>query len=311
MRKWIIDTDTASDDCAALLLAASQKDIEILGVTVVTGNVGLHQAADNALMTLEVCGCDAPVYLGAERPLVRERQPTISVHGKDGMGDMDLIHPTCKPADERAVDFILRMVRKYPGEVEIITLGPATNVALAILTDRTAMAGVKRIYSMGTCGFGHGIATPVAEFNVFIDAEAYGIMLDSGLPITIAGFDMCMGDIALNKDDLAALACGSKSGQFLEKVTRKLLQFNRETRGLYQTELPDAVAIAAAIWDDFILDYVDCHCYCCINDGPTYGQVIFYRKDRIYEAVPAVENCNVTLITKVDAALFKRRLLAI
>lgn len=88
MRRFIVDTDTASDDAAALMIAALSEEIDLLGVTIVAGNVGLKQATDNALMTLEVCGSDAPVYLGAKRPLFRERHETISVHGKDGIKDV-------------------------------------------------------------------------------------------------------------------------------------------------------------------------------------------------------------------------------
>lgn len=179
MRRFIVDTDTASDDAAALMIAALSEEIDLLGVTIVAGNVGLKQATDNALMTLEVCGSDAPVYLGAKRPLFRERHETISVHGKDGMGDCDIIHPKRSPEEKRAVEFILEQVERYPNEVELVVLGPATNIALAILTDREIMSKVKHIWSMGTPGFGFGNATPVSEFNVFIDAEAYALMLDT------------------------------------------------------------------------------------------------------------------------------------
>ena len=102
MRRFIVDTDTASDDAAALMIAALSEEIDLLGVTIVAGNVWLKQATDNALMTLEVCGSDAPVYLGAKRPLFRERHETISVHGKDGMGDCDIIHPKRSPEEKRA-----------------------------------------------------------------------------------------------------------------------------------------------------------------------------------------------------------------
>lgn len=166
MRRFIVDTDTASDDAAALMIAALSEEIDLLGVTIVAGNVGLKQATDNALMTLEVCGSDAPVYLGAKRPLFRERHETISVHGKDGMGDCDIIHPKRSPEEKRAVEFILEQVERYPNEVELVVLGPATNIALAILTDREIMSKVKHIWSMGTPGFGFGNATPVSEFNV-------------------------------------------------------------------------------------------------------------------------------------------------
>ena len=162
-RKFIIDTDTASDDAAAIMMAALSDDIELLGVTAVSGNVDVEQAGLNALQTLEVCGrADVPVYPGAKRPLFHERKATVSVHGKDGMGDKGIIHPAGKMQDRRAVDFILDTVKKYPGEVEIAVLGPATNIALAVLTDRDAMKNVKRIWSMGTPGFGPGNATPVS-----------------------------------------------------------------------------------------------------------------------------------------------------
>lgn len=232
MRRFIVDTDTASDDAAALMIAALSEEIDLLGVTIVAGNVGLKQATDNALMTLEVCGSDAPVYLGAKRPLFRERHETISVHGKDGMGDCDIIHPKRSPEEKRAVEFILEQVERYPNEVELVVLGPATNIALAILTDREIMSKVKHIWSMGTPGFGFGNATPVSEFNVFIDAEAYALMLDLEIPVTIAGFDLCAGNIGLDRYELSYLAHGSKPAQFLEQATSKLLQFNLDPERL-------------------------------------------------------------------------------
>lgn len=307
MRKWIIDTDTASDDSCAIMLAALSPDIEILGVTAVAGNVCVEQAADNALMTLEVCGCDAPVFLGAKRPMLRERKDTISVHGKDGMGDMDIIHPTRRPEKTRAVDFILDTVAANPDEVELIVLGPATNVALAILTDREIMSHVKHIWSMGTPGFGPGNATPVAEFNVFIDAEAYSVMLDSGIPVTIAGFDLCTGEIGFDKKELAILEAGNAPGKFLEKATKVILQFNIDTRGAYLVDLPDAIAVAAALWDDFVTGSVECFCTCSTLPGETYGQVIMYRKGSTYESMPAIKGYNSRVISSVSEEIFTTR----
>lgn len=306
-RKFIVDTDTASDDAAALMIAALSENVDLLGVTVVAGNVGLEQATKNALMTLEVCGCDAPVFAGAKRPLVRERKETVSVHGADGMGDCDIIHPKKKAEDRSAVEFILQQVRENPGEVELAVLGPATNIALAVLTDRDAMRKVKHIWSMGTPGFGPGNATPVAEFNVYIDAEAYSVMLDAGVPVTIVGFDMCAGEIGLDKQELARLAQGNACGRFLEKATRQLLQFKLTTQGVHMVDLPDAVAIAAAVWPDYVKSSVKCYCTCCTVEGETYGQVIFYQKGRTYEAMPAVGDYSAEVITAVDEETFTRR----
>ena len=311
MRKFIIDTDTASDDAAAILLAVMSKEIDLLGVTIVAGNVDVEQAGQNALMTLQECGSEAPVFLGAKRPLFRERKETISVHGKDGMGDRGIICPTRTAETKRAVDFILETVNAYPGEVEIVALGPATNIAIAVLTDRDIMRKVKHIWSMGTPGFGPGNATPVSEFNVFIDAEAYALMLDAGVPVTIAGFDLCVGDIGLDLNQLAHLAKGSKTGNYLCEATKVLLEFNRETRGVDMVDLPDAVAMAAALWPDFITGKVKCHCQCCLDNGPTYGQVIFYQEGRTYEAVPEWNEANAEVITSVDERIFTERFMKI
>ena len=307
MRKIIIDTDTASDDAAAIMMAVLTKDIDLLGVTVVSGNVDVVQAGNNALMTLEICGCNVPVYLGAKRPLFHERKETISVHGTDGMGDRGIINPKAAPALDRAVEFILDMASAYPGELEITTLGPATNIALAVLTDRDTMGKVKHIWSMGTPGFGTGNATPVSEFNVFLDAEAYALMLDAGVPVTIAGFDLCEGEIGLDLDQLAHLEKGAEPGRFLVEATKELLEFNKRTRGVAMVDLPDAVAMAVSLWPEFTLGKVQCHCHCCVDAGPTYGQVIFYQDGRTYEAVPLMQDANAEVVTAVDVELFTRR----
>ena len=128
------------------------------------------------------------------RCFVLDIKDAFSVFGEDGMGDADLIHPKGKAEEEDAVDFILDTIKEDPGEVEIIALGPATNIARAIDKDPETMQDVKMIWSMGTAGLGVGNASPVAEFNVYADAPAYKVMLDSGLPITIIGLDMCGGE---------------------------------------------------------------------------------------------------------------------
>lgn len=307
MRKFIIDTDTASDDCAALMMACMTKNIEIMGVTVVAGNVSVEQAGRNAKMTLEVCGSDVPVFLGAKQPLMHSRKETISVHGVDGMGDKGLIHPQGGFTPGDAVDYILNTVAEYPDEIELVVLGPVTNIALAILRDRETMSHVKRIWSMGTPGFGSGNATPVSEFNVFIDAEAYKIMLDSGIPVSIAGFDLCVGDIEIDLDELEEIASSSPQGAFLKDATVVLLDFNRKTRGQDMIDLPDAVAMAAAIWPETVTGRMNVYCYTCIEDGPCYGQVIFYQEGRTYESMPEIPGYPDEVITSMDADEFTKR----
>lgn len=108
MRKFIIDTDTGSDDAVAIIMALKSPDVKAEAMTTVCGNVPLEQATKNGLMTIEVAnGQKPPLYAGAAKPLMRDLVTSVSVHGEDGMGDCDLIHPTIVPENKHAVDAIL------------------------------------------------------------------------------------------------------------------------------------------------------------------------------------------------------------
>src|SRR5271154_5976680 len=111
MRNFLIDTDTASDDAVAIIMALAAPDVRVLGLTTVAGNVGLEQATSNALLTAEVCNSDVPVFMGAEKPLTRAHDHAHWFHGKDGMGDRGFPKPTRAPEREHGGDAILRLAR--------------------------------------------------------------------------------------------------------------------------------------------------------------------------------------------------------
>ncbi len=307
----IIDTDTAGDDAAALILAAKSDDVEILGVTVLAGNVSLEQGAKNALAVLELIGCDAPVYLGASAPLSGEEKECFSVYGADGMGEADLIHPKGSPrTDKSAIDFILDTVRANPGEIEIVALGPATNLALAIERDRETMLQVKRIWSMGTAGFGPGNATPVAEFNVYKDAPAYRIMLELGVPVTVIGLDMDDEPTWTYEDKLAEMHDGNYVQRFMADATRKLLEF-KKGNGIPAVDLPDAVAMACLVWPDFVEETTLCYGSCITEPGETYGMLVYYRDGFTYDSMPEIGKCNISVVSKAKKEEFVDRLNAV
>ncbi len=310
IHKIIVDSDTAGDDAAALILAARSKTVEILGVTVAAGNVSLEQAALNSMAALELAGCDAPVYLGATAPLSGEEKECFSVYGKDGMGEADIVHPKGKPREKHAVDFILETVRANPGEVEIVALGPVTNLALAIQKDRETMCKVKRIWSMGTAGFGPGNATPVAEFNVYKDAPAYKIMLELGVPVTILGLDMDDEPTWHDEKKLEEMKEGSEAQRFIATATRKLLEF-KKGNGIAAVDLPDAVAMACICWPDFVEETTQCYGSCITEPGETYGMVIFYREGFTYDSMPKIGKCNVSVVSKAKKSEFVDRLNAV
>ncbi len=310
IHKIIVDSDTAGDDAAALILAAKSETVEILGVTVAAGNVSLEQAAKNSMAALELAGCSAPVYLGASAPLSGEEKECFSVYGKDGMGEADIVHPKGKPREKNAVDFILDTVRANPGEVELVALGPVTNLALAIRKDRETMLKVKRIWSMGTAGFGPGNATPVAEFNVYKDAPAYKLMLELGVPVTVLGLDMDDEPTWHSEEKLAEMMEGSEAQRFIAAATRKLLEF-KKGNGIAAVDLPDAVAMACICWPDFVEETTQCYGSCITEPGETYGMVIFYREGFTYDSMPKIGKCNVSVVSKAKKHEFVDRLNAV
>ncbi|WP_336634884.1 nucleoside hydrolase [Lysinibacillus fusiformis] len=312
MRKLIIDTDTGSDDAVALIMALKSSNLKVEAITTVCGNVPIELATKNALMTIEVAnGQKPPLFVGAAKPLMRDLVTAVNVHGEDGMGDCQLIHPTLLPESKHAVDAILELIENNPEEIEIVTIGPVTNIALALLKAPETMKKVKHIYTMGTSGFGPGNTTPVAEFNVYVDAEAYSIMLHSGIPTTIIGFDVCLGEAAWNKEDMdVLLASGKEEAVFSVQCNRSLLAYNLERSNEYIVDLPDAVAMGVVLWDEIVLEDKLCYCYVCTTEAAAYGQVILNDGSKLAISDGfAGHTPNATVCKTIDNPLFKKRLI--
>src|ERR1700756_5660216 len=200
-RTLLIDTDTASDDAVALIMALRSTSVRVAAITVVAGNVPVAQATSNALFTVELCGADVPVYSGAEAPLLRKLAIADWFHGADGLGDHGY-----KPAERRAepghaVDALIQTVRDNPG-IEIVTLGPLTNLAMALLREPKLAAYVQRCVVMGGAPCCVGNVTPAAEFNIWVDAEVARIVARSGLPLEMVGWHLCRGDALLNQAEI-------------------------------------------------------------------------------------------------------------
>ena len=310
-RKIIIDMDSGGDDAVALIMAARAEDVDLLGVTVSEGNVTLAQAVDNALMTLEMAGSDVPVYAGANTTYTGKERAVFSVYGKDGMGDKDLIHPKRKAENGNAVDFIIDTVKANPGEVEIVALGPVTNLALAIKKAPEVMKRVKRFWSMGTAGFGDGNATPVAEFNVYHDAEAYKVFAGAGVPITALGFDLMSKEVRFEKEELDELAKMGGLQKYVADSFSGLVRFNSEKNGAAFADCPDGLLMACAIWDGFIKDIQPCHASVMTDDDETYGQVILYKKGVGYDTGVTFDSYDFNVITDIDDDVFKEKLCSV
>ena len=305
-RKIIIDTDTGGDDAAAIIMAALQPEIDLLGITVVSGNVDLDQGAKNALMSLEVARrTDVPVYCGSSNSIAGVEYEIFSVYGKDGMGDAGLVHPSNTYEKEYAVDFILNTIEESPHQVEIVALGPATNIALAIKQNPETMEKVKHIWIMGTSGFGPGNATPVAEFNAFKDPDALKILFDSGLPITVIGLDTNVESTYITREDQTALVQGNELEYYIGTALNGLMKFNQTAIGQDIATLPDPIAMGCVLWSDYIQESVTCHASVITDPGETYGQVLFYKEGHGYDVSFSFDNYNVAVVTETRSDLFK------
>ena len=200
-RTFLIDTDTASDDAVALIMALRAPDVRVAAITVVAGNVNVHQATRNALYTVELCGAKVPVYSGAEKPLLRTYENATWFHGRDGLGDHNYPAPRQAAEQGHAVDAIIETIEANPGLV-FVTLGPLTNVALALSRKPEIASKVSRCVVMGGAPCCEGNVTPAAEYNIWVDPEAASIVMRSGLPVELIGWHLCRGDAVLDSNDI-------------------------------------------------------------------------------------------------------------
>ena len=299
-RKIIIDTDTGADDASAIILAAKSDNLDILGVTTLVGNVGLEQSTKNAFAALEIAGCDAPVYEGSSENYSGEKIDAFSVFGSDGMGDAGLIDTNSQPEDKDAIDFILETVKQYPNEVEIVALGPATNIAKAIEREPETMKNVKMLWSMGTAGLGPGNASPVAEFNTYADPEAYKVMLDSGIDITVIGLDVCGGEAQWTDEQFEKLSSANDIGKFVTASFSKIRDFYASNGSAGSVMNCDSLAMMCVTHPDFINNTIQCHGSCITDSGEAYAQVIYYQEGFTYDIAQNDFDYNITLVNDVD-----------
>ncbi|WJE16407.1 nucleoside hydrolase [Halobacillus sp. ACCC02827] len=251
MRKVIIDTDTAGDDTIAILTALHNFQVE--GVTITGGNVDFDQEVENALYTIEVSGGGryVPVYKGCERPLLMNgeagHRTVEDVHGEDGMGGAHFPKAEQRPEEGHAVDFIIERVKRSPGEIELLAIAPLTNIALAIKKDPSIIKAIPHLYIMGGTNNSLGNITAAAEYNFWVDPEAARIVLHSGIPITMVGWDMCLEYSIMDDSDHEEIAAlGTKGADFFVQINEVVKKFNKEVHRLTGTTHPDTLLMAVA-----------------------------------------------------------------
>lgn len=278
IQKYIIDTDCGSDDAMAIAMALREPKAQILMFSTVHGNVSAPQAALNTLTTIERAATyQPPVYVGVENPLLRESCYAYETHGNDGMGDLGFKPQRLTVSEGYAVFKIIECIdAAEQDEIEIITLGTLTNIAIAMRIAPRTMRKVKRISMMGSSGLGKGNVSPVAEFNIWQDAEAASIVFNFGVPILAVGWDACLGEAMLSSEDIRKIAEGSELGKFTIDCNRQLLELNRERFGYDVLDMADPSAMAAILYPECIQVCDPYYCEVDISRGPSYGSLLVY-----------------------------------
>jgi purine nucleosidase len=317
MRAFLIDTDTASDDAVAIMMALAEPGVRVLALTTVAGNVGLEQATSNALLTAEICNSDVPVFAGAAKPLTRAHDHAHWFHGKDGLGDHSYPAPKRAPEREHAVEAILRFAEEEPG-LTLVTLGPLTNIALALKREPKLAERIGRCVVMGGAPNCEGNVTPAAEYNIWVDPEAARAVFRSKLPIEMVGWHVSRGPSVLRDDEIAAIeALGTAKAKFAIQTNSRAREAYFVQTGEVGLSLADPTAMAVALDRSIGLEWSRHRVAIESESELTRGMTVVDRlnvanddNNRHVWAAHGVENARADVLWTLDAAKFKAMLKA-
>ena len=316
MRNFLIDTDTASDDAVAIIMALSAKDVNVLALTTVAGNVGLEQATRNALLTADICGSDVPVFVGAGAPLMRPLQDAHWFHGNDELGDHAYPAPKRSPEHRHAVEAIRSLAHAQPG-LTLVTLGPLTNIALALEQDPGIAGKIGRCVVMGGAACCEGNVTPAAEYNIWVDPEAARAVFRSALPIEMVGWQVSRGASVLNDAEVAAIeALGTRQARFAVECNSRAREAYHIQTGEVGLSLADPTAMAVALDRSVGFSWsrhrVAIECASELTRGMTVVDRLNVSKDEINRYVwdAAAGDRNADIVWAFNSAKFKSMLTA-
>ncbi len=269
-KKLLLDCDPGHDDAIAMMLAAGHPKIDLLGITVVSGNQTLKKTGKNALHLCEYLKIDVPVCLGSPRPIVRDVEICPRIHGESGLDGVTFPPPKRSVDPRHAVDFIIETLLHSDEKVTCVTTGPMTNLALAMRLEPKITDHIHEVIVMGG-SYANGNVTPAAEFNIYEDPEAADIVFRSDVPVTMVGLDvtrqvMALPDIVKRMDSIQ-----NKASELFVKLMKVFNENQRKVFGLPGGPLHDPVTIAYLI-DPSVLTVEFVHCSIDLSHNQSYGR---------------------------------------
>ncbi len=268
--KIILDCDPGHDDAVAIMLAGKSEKIELLGVTIVAGNQTLEKTGRNALNIVSHLDIDVPVYLGCDRPMVREKVIAADIHGQSGLdGPVFQKHHRVKE-NKHAVNFIIDTLMNSNGDITMVTTGPMTNLGMAIRLEPKIVEKIKRIVLMGGA-YTNGNVTPAAEFNIIADAEAAHNCFTCGREIVMVGLDVTRKALCLPSVVARMGKIGNKASKLFVDLMGHFNKSQKEVFGWDGGPLHDPITIAYLI-DESVLNLKPMNVEIDIRSTSSYGR---------------------------------------
>lgn len=251
-RPIIIDTDPGQDDAIAILLALASPELEVRGITTVSGNVPLQLTSRNARLVCELAGrTKARVFAGADRPLLRKPVTAEHVHGRTGLDGADLPEPSMPLDPQHAVDFIIESaMAAEPGSLSLCALAPLTNIAMALIREPCIAGRLREIVLMGGGYFEQGNITASAEFNIHVDPEAAAVVFASAVPITMIPLDCTHKNLTARSRVVAISELGTPVARAVVGWLNFFERFDVAKYGSDGGPLHDPLVIAWLLWPE-------------------------------------------------------------
>jgi inosine-uridine nucleoside N-ribohydrolase len=310
VERIILDVDPGNDDALAMLLALDAASLKVEAITVSPGNLGPHYAQQvrNALYLVDLSGKSGqvPVHAGMARPILDKPYPIASfIHGKFGLGRVEVPSVAQAADPEHAVDAIIRLVNASPGEITIAAMGALTNVAMAILRDPGVARKVKGILFVGGRYASPGLPP---GYNMLVDPEAAHVVLTSGAPLSAVGTDVFRNDSILVDADFEHIAAfNTRRSRFFIESNDLRRTFEKANRGMTGSTNPDPITIATLINPAIALRRVPLYMHVELQGESTRGLLVY--GDNIYTGQPTPPP-NVQFCVQADGAEFKRMVFA-
>jgi purine nucleosidase len=304
MRYFVIDCDTAEDDILSLYLLL-RNNINVVGVTIVEGNISFDQEVKNTLWALEQVNMNIPVYPGSRRPLIKKYITVEQVHGKGGIGDMLVQPQRYKAQNKHAAIAITELADRYAGELEFLAISPLTNLALAYLLDNSIVDKIKKVWIMGGSIFSIGNITPVAEYNIWVDPDAAKIVFEAGFDITMVPWDVVIKYPILEEEWNYIKNMNTRMSKLYISIYKHYREYSSNIQKINGHPHPDAITTAIAI-DNSIASRIESNYVVIDNsDGFSRGMTLV---DRFVADTRWSEKSNAKIVYEINKSKFMEKI---